>query len=150
MPASTDSHDWSRIRSSSDGVSQHRARQQVFSRAGRGQLGGRDARRAFCVFRDVDLRIDRGEFVTLIGHSGCGKSTLLNIIAGFEQASAGGVILDGKEVTSPGLDRMVVFQSFALMPWLSAFDNVRLAVRAAHLQWDKAQRAMRRRSAIST
>ena len=103
-------------------------------------LTGRTARQeSFCVFRDVDLRIDRGEFVTLIGHSGCGKSTLLNIIAGFEQASAGGVILDGTEVTAPGLDRMVVFQSFALMPWLSAFDNVRLAVRAAHLQWEKAQ-----------
>jgi nitrate/nitrite transport system ATP-binding protein len=101
---------------------------------------GRTGRQeGFCVFRDVDLRLDRGEFVTLIGHSGCGKSTLLNIIAGFEQASVGGVILDGKEVTMPGLDRMVVFQSFALMPWLSAFDNVRLAVRAAHHQWDKAQ-----------
>jgi nitrate/nitrite transport system ATP-binding protein len=84
-------------------------------------MPGRTGRQeSFCVFRDVDLRIDRGEFVTLIGHSGCGKSTLLNIIAGFEQASAGGVILDGKEVTAPGLDRMVVFQSFALMPWLSA------------------------------
>jgi nitrate/nitrite transport system ATP-binding protein len=101
---------------------------------------GRSRRQdSFCVFRDVDLRLDRGEFVTLIGHSGCGKSTLLNIIAGFEQASAGGVILDGKEVTAPGLDRMVVFQSFALMPWLSAFDNVRLAVRAAHRQWDQVQ-----------
>jgi nitrate/nitrite transport system ATP-binding protein len=98
---------------------------------------GREA--GFCVFREVDLRINRGEFVTLIGHSGCGKSTLLNIIAGFEQASAGGVILDGKEVTMPGLDRMVVFQSFALMPWLSAFDNVRLAVRAAHAPWHKTQ-----------
>jgi nitrate/nitrite transport system ATP-binding protein len=84
------------------------------------------------------LRVDRGEFVILIGHSGCGKSTLLNIITGFEQASAGGVVLDGKEVTAPGLDRMVVFQSFALRPWLSAFDNVRLAVRAAHPRWEKA------------
>ena len=93
----------------------------------------------FCVFQDVDLRMDKGEFVTLVGHSGCGKSTLLNIIAGFEQASTGGVILDGKEVTVPSLDRMVVFQSFALMPWLSAFDNVRLAVRAAHATWDKAR-----------
>jgi nitrate ABC transporter ATP-binding subunit len=103
-------------------------------------MPGRTGRQeSFCVFRDVDLRVDRGEFVMLIGHSGCSKSTLLNIIAGFEQASAGGVMLDGKEVTAPGLNRMVVFQSFALMPWLSAFDDVRLAVRAAHLQWDKAR-----------
>jgi nitrate/nitrite transport system ATP-binding protein len=93
----------------------------------------------FCVFRDVDLRIARGEFLTLIGHSGCGKSTLLNIIAGFEQASTGTVMLDGQEVTAPGLDRMVVFQSFALMPWLSSFDNVRLAVRAAHARWNEAR-----------
>ncbi|MBI3091629.1 MAG: ATP-binding cassette domain-containing protein [Candidatus Tectomicrobia bacterium] len=98
---------------------------------------GRQA--TFCVFRDVDVRIAKGEFVTVIGHSGCGKSTLLNIIAGFEEASSGGVILDGKEVTEPGLDRMVVFQSFALMPWLSAFDNVRLAVRAARPAWSKAE-----------
>jgi nitrate/nitrite transport system ATP-binding protein len=88
-----------------------------------GAPGWTGRQESFCVFRDVDLRIDKGEFVTLIGHSGCGKSTLLNIIAGFEQASTGGVILDGKEVTTPGLDRMVVFQSFALMPWFSAFDN---------------------------
>ncbi len=102
--------------------------------------GSRASRQAqFCVFKDVSLRLDKGEFLTLIGHSGCGKSTLLNIVAGFEASSTGGVILDGKEVTAPGLDRMVVFQSFALMPWLSAFENVRLAVRAAHPTWDKVQ-----------
>src|SRR5262245_34085593 len=100
---------------------------------------GRGREAVVCVFKDVDLRIEKGEFVTLVGHSGCGHSTLLNIMAGFEQACAGGVILDGKEVTDPSLDRMVVFQSFALMPWLSAFDNVRLAVRAAHAAWDKAR-----------
>ena len=75
----------------------------------------------------------------MVGHSGCGKSTLLNILAGFEKATQGVVILDGKEVTEPGLDRMVVFQSFALMPWLSAFDNVRLAVRAAYPTWNQAR-----------
>jgi nitrate/nitrite transport system ATP-binding protein len=73
----------------------------------------------------------------MIGHSGCGKSTLLNIVAGFEKPTHGGVVLDGTEVSSPGLDRMVVFQSFALMPWLSAFDNVKLAVAEAHPDWDK-------------
>ena len=94
---------------------------------------------SFCVLKDVNLDIARGEFITTIGHSGCGKSTLLNIMAGFEKASGGGVILDGREVTDPGLDRMVVFQSFALMPWLSAFDNIRIAVKAAHSSWDKVQ-----------
>jgi nitrate/nitrite transport system ATP-binding protein len=93
----------------------------------------------FVVFRNVHFEIRKGEFLTMIGHSGCGKSTLLNIIAGFDQPSNGGVILEGREVTSPGLDRMVVFQSFALMPWLTAFDNVRIAVRQAHPDWTKEQ-----------
>ncbi|MBI1373523.1 MAG: ATP-binding cassette domain-containing protein [Phycisphaera sp.] len=91
----------------------------------------------FTVFKNVDLQIEAGQFVTMIGHSGCGKSTLLNIIAGFDQPTTGGVILDGKLIERPGLDRMVVFQSFALMPWLSAFSNVRVAVQAAHPLWDK-------------
>ena len=89
-----------------------------------------------CVLKDVSLKVAKGEFITTIGHSGCGKSTLLNIIAGFDKGSAGGIVLDGKEVDSPGLDRMVVFQSFALMPWLSSFGNVRLAVKAANPDWD--------------
>lgn len=88
-----------------------------------------------CVFRDVAFSLARGEFLTVIGHSGCGKSTLLNIIAGLERPTAGGVVLEGREVAGPGIDRMVVFQSFALMPWLSVFDNIRLAVRAAHRDW---------------
>jgi len=91
------------------------------------------------VFRNVTFEIRQGEFLTMIGHSGCGKSTLLNLIAGFDQPNEGGIILEGREVTRPGLDRMVVFQSFALMPWLSAFDNVRIAVRQAHPAWDKPQ-----------
>ncbi len=94
---------------------------------------------SFCVMKEVTLNIERGEFISTIGHSGCGKSTLLNIMAGFEKPSAGGIILDGREVTDPGLDRMVVFQSFALMPWLSTLDNIRIAVRAAHPDWGKTQ-----------
>src|SRR5688572_23796416 len=82
----------------------------------------------FVVFRGVTFEIHQGEFLTMIGHSGCGKSTLLNIIAGFDTPSEGGVLLEGREITRPGLDRMVVFQSFALMPWLTAFQNVHIAV----------------------
>jgi len=92
--------------------------------------------KSFCVLKDVTLKVAKGEFITTIGHSGCGKSTLLNIIAGFDKGSKGGIILEGKEVDAPGLDRMVVFQSFALMPWLSSFSNVRLAVKAANPAWD--------------
>ncbi len=91
------------------------------------------------VFEDVTLEIARGEFVTMIGHSGCGKSTLLNIIAGLERPTRGGVVLEGREVTRPGMDRMVVFQNFSLMPWMTAFDNIRLAVRAAHPEWSRAE-----------
>ncbi|WP_370647463.1 ABC transporter ATP-binding protein [Bacterioplanoides sp. SCSIO 12839] len=76
----------------------------------------------------VDLKIDQGEFVSLIGHSGCGKSTVLNIVAGLYQATEGGVILEGKEVTEPGPERAVVFQNHSLLPWLTAYENVELAV----------------------
>ncbi|WP_039960163.1 ABC transporter ATP-binding protein [endosymbiont of Riftia pachyptila] len=80
------------------------------------------------VLKDVKLEVKQGEFISLIGHSGCGKSTVLNIIAGLLNATEGGVILEGKEVTEPGPDRAVVFQHHSLMPWLSVYDNVRLAV----------------------
>ncbi|MGE3153204.1 MAG: ABC transporter ATP-binding protein [Nitrospiraceae bacterium] len=92
-----------------------------------------------CVFKDVTIKIDKGEFVTVIGHSGCGKSTLLNIIAGLDEASEGGVLLGGREVTGPGLDRMVVFQNFSLMPWMTVFENIALAVRSAYPDWDPSQ-----------
>lgn len=92
-----------------------------------------------CIFNDVTIKIEQGEFVTVIGHSGCGKSTLLNIIAGLESASEGGVILDGKEVVGPGLDRMVVFQNFSLMPWMTVFENIALAVRSAYPSWTPEQ-----------
>ena len=90
-----------------------------------------------CVFKDVHFNIEKGEFVAMVGHSGCGKSTLLNIIAGLETPTEGGIILDGKEVTTPGLDRMVVFQNFALMPWMTVYENIRIAVRAAYPGWDR-------------
>lgn len=93
----------------------------------------------FTVFENVHFSIKKGEFVSMIGHSGCGKSTLLNIMAGFDQSSEGGIILDGKETSKPGLDRMVVFQNFALMPWISAYDNVALAVKQSHPQWSKSE-----------
>ncbi|WP_135468035.1 ABC transporter ATP-binding protein [Crenalkalicoccus roseus] len=80
------------------------------------------------VLRAVDLRIRRGEYVTVIGHSGCGKSTLLNVVAGLLLASEGGVVLAGTEVTEPGPDRAVVFQNHSLLPWLTVYENVRLAV----------------------
>jgi nitrate/nitrite transport system ATP-binding protein len=83
------------------------------------------------VFEDVRLKIEKGQFVSLVGHSGCGKSTLLFMIAGLEAPSSGAIIVDGREIDGPGLDRMVVFQSFALMPWMTVWDNVKLAVRAA-------------------
>lgn len=83
----------------------------------------------FTALRDVDLKIQQGEFVSLIGHSGCGKSTVLNVVAGLYQATRGGVILNGKEVTEPGPERAVVFQNHSLLPWLTAYENVELAVK---------------------
>ncbi len=80
------------------------------------------------VLRDVDLSIGRGEFVSVIGHSGCGKSTLLNLIAGLLTVSKGAVLLENREVNEPGPDRAVVFQNHSLLPWLTAYDNVRIGV----------------------
>ena len=80
------------------------------------------------VLSDITLTITKGEFVSIIGHSGCGKSTLLNIVAGLVQSTKGGVLLEGTEVNSPGPDRAVVFQNHSLLPWLTVYGNVRLAV----------------------
>lgn len=82
----------------------------------------------FRALQNVDLKMDKGEFVSLIGHSGCGKSTVLNIVAGLYNATEGGVVLEGKEVVEPGPDRAVVFQNHSLMPWLTVYENVELAV----------------------
>ncbi|WAC74642.1 ABC transporter ATP-binding protein [Roseateles sp. SL47] len=82
----------------------------------------------FPALRDINLDIGRGEFVSLIGHSGCGKSTLLNLIAGLLRPTSGGLLCDGREIAGPGPERAVVFQNHSLLPWLSCFDNVMLAV----------------------
>lgn len=97
---------------------------------------------SFCALQDVNLKIRKGEYLSLIGHSGCGKSTVLNIVAGLYQATAGGVILDGKEVNEPGPERAVVFQNHSLLPWLTAYQNVELAVRTV-FQGKKSKKEMK-------
>lgn len=82
----------------------------------------------FVVLSDVNLTISEDEFISVIGHSGCGKSTLLKIVAGLEKATAGSVRLDGKEIRKPGSERMMVFQHYGLLPWLTVRENIRLAV----------------------
>ena len=83
---------------------------------------------SFTALKDVDIQIKKGEFISLIGHSGCGKSTVLNIVAGIYQATNGGVLLKNKEVNEPGPERAVVFQNHSLLPWLTSYQNVELAV----------------------
>ncbi|MBA2963621.1 MULTISPECIES: ABC transporter ATP-binding protein [Ramlibacter] len=80
------------------------------------------------VLRNINLDVARGEYISLIGHSGCGKSTVLNIVAGLLRASSGGVIVDNREVDAPGPDRAVVFQNHSLLPWLTVYQNVEIAV----------------------
>lgn len=82
------------------------------------------------VLENVNLTVAAGEFITVIGHSGCGKSTLLNMVAGFNTPSTGQVLLQGQPITGPGPDRMVVFQGYALLPWLTVFENVYVGVDA--------------------
>ncbi|MGA0612504.1 ABC transporter ATP-binding protein [Caldimonas sp. KR1-144] len=91
------------------------------------------------VFDGVHFDIARGEFVCIIGHSGCGKTTILNVLAGLEQASAGHVIMDEREVAGPSLERGVVFQGHALMPWLTVRRNVAFAVRSKWPHWSAKQ-----------
>jgi len=83
----------------------------------------------YTAIKDVQATMREGEFVCILGHSGCGKSTVLSIIAGLQKATFGGVVINGKEVDEPGNDRGVVFQSPCLLPWLTAGENVALAVR---------------------
>jgi nitrate/nitrite transport system ATP-binding protein len=91
------------------------------------------------VFDNINFELHRGEFVCIIGHSGCGKTTILNVLAGLEQPSGGHVFMDGREVSGPSLDRGVVFQSHALMPWLSVRENIAFAVKSKWPGWSKAE-----------
>jgi nitrate/nitrite transport system ATP-binding protein len=91
------------------------------------------------VFRDVWFDVAEGEFFCIIGHSGCGKSTILNILAGLDTASEGTIVANGKHIIGPSLDRAVIFQGHALMPWMTALSNVELAVSSRHPSWTNVQ-----------
>jgi len=90
------------------------------------------------VFENIHFGIAKGEFVCIVGHSGCGKTTILNVLAGLEEPSSGLVFMDGRQVAGPSLDRGVVFQSHALMPWLTVLGNVAFAVKSRWSDWPKA------------
>ena len=92
------------------------------------------AKGPYTVLENVNLTVNEGEFICVIGHSGCGKSTLLNMVSGFASPTQGTVQVGGKIITEPGPDRMVVFQNYALLPWLTALENVYIAVDAVHPQ----------------
>jgi nitrate/nitrite transport system ATP-binding protein len=91
------------------------------------------------VFADVTFALDKGEFVCIIGHSGCGKTTVLNVLAGLDTATSGYVFMDGREIAGPSLERGVVFQSHALMPWLTVRQNIAFAVKSRWPTWSKAE-----------
>jgi nitrate/nitrite transport system ATP-binding protein len=91
------------------------------------------------VFADVSFTLNKGEFVCIVGHSGCGKTTVLNVLAGLDTATSGHVFMDGREVAGPGLDRGVVFQSHALMPWLTVRQNIAFAVKSRFADWPAAR-----------
>ncbi|MEX1033698.1 MAG: ABC transporter ATP-binding protein [Cellvibrionaceae bacterium] len=110
---------------------------QVENLAKRFPVSGRNE--ALTVFQNIHFGIDRGEFVCIIGHSGCGKSTIMNTLSGLDTPTEGVVIMDGKEVSGPSLDRGVVFQNYSLLPWLSTLDNVNFGVRARWPHWSKSQ-----------
>jgi nitrate/nitrite transport system ATP-binding protein len=91
------------------------------------------------IFEGINFAIGKGEFVCIIGHSGCGKTTILNILAGLDSASDGVVVMDNREVAGPSLERGVVFQGHALMPWLSVLSNIAFAVKSRWPQWNRIQ-----------
>ena len=94
----------------------------------------------YTVLKDVNFTAYEGEFICLIGHSGCGKTTLLNMVAGFNKPTTGEVRLQSSRITEPGPERMMVFQNYSLLPWMSAFDNVYLSIDAVHPNMPAAQK----------
>lgn len=94
----------------------------------------------YTVLKDVNLTVNQGEFICVIGHSGCGKSTLLNMVSGFSKPTTGSVLLQGKPIEKPGPDRMVVFQGYALLPWLTVFENVYLGVNVVYPDKPKSEK----------
>ena len=103
----------------------------------------------FCALQNINLTVAKGEFVTLIGHSGCGKSTLLNLIAGLTRPTQGSLICANREVAGPGPDRAVVFQNHSLLPWLTCFENVHLAVERVFGDEGKTRRKERTDAALA-
>jgi nitrate/nitrite transport system ATP-binding protein len=101
--------------------------------------GGKTAAGVTTIFSDLWLSMARGEFVCVIGHSGCGKTTVLNILAGLDTPSTGAVIVDGKAIEGPSLDRAVIFQGHSLLPWRTVLGNVAYAVSSRHRDWKSAQ-----------
>src|SRR5690348_6064640 len=91
------------------------------------------------VFEDLWLSMERGEFTCIIGHSGCGKTTVLNILARLDAPNAGAVIVDNQEIAGPSIDRAVIFQSHALLPWRSVLGNVAYAVASKWRRWPRAR-----------
>ena len=104
-----------------------------------------DANETFSALENIDLQINDGEFLCLVGHSGCGKSTMLSLIAGLERPTAGEILIDGKPVTGPGPDRSIVFQNYSLFPWQTALKNVYFAIRQTNrsIPRDDAERRAR-------
>ncbi|MBC7973271.1 MAG: ATP-binding cassette domain-containing protein [Verrucomicrobia bacterium] len=95
---------------------------------------------AHIVLDGIDLTVEEGEFVCVIGHSGCGKSTLLDMVSGFREPTSGEVRLQGKRITKPGPDRMVVFQNYSLLPWMTAFENIYLGIHSVWPDKPKAEK----------
>jgi nitrate/nitrite transport system ATP-binding protein len=130
---------WSEMRLRGEALAQQRRKAQPME----GFLKIEQLAKAFvparAVFADVSFSLDKGEFVCIIGHSGCGKTTILNVLAGLDQATSGHVFMDGRELVGPSLERGVVFQSHALMPWLTVRQNIAFAVKSRWPQWSRAE-----------